>query len=33
MFTIIETPVFQRLVRDVWSEEELEKSWTRSGCG
>ena len=24
MFTIIETLVFQRLVRDVWSEEELD---------
>ena len=29
MFTIVETPVFQRLVRDVWSEEELDafKVW------
>ncbi len=29
MFTIIETPVFQRLVRDVWNEGELDafKLW------
>ena len=29
MLTIIETPVFQRLARDIWSEEELDafKVW------
>jgi hypothetical protein len=29
MFTIVETPVFQRLARDVWNEDELDafKVW------
>lgn len=32
MLTIIETPVFQRLVRDIWNDEELDafKVWLAS---
>ncbi len=32
MLTIVETPVFQRLARDVWDEEELDafKVWLAS---
>ncbi len=32
MFTIVETPVFQRLANDVWDEEELDafKVWLAS---